>query len=72
VTYDIAESLIAIAEEAAAIMQSREQPPTMPAPGTDWLAQLLDVVSGAIEAQRRADWRQRQVSAAEFQKGLAP
>jgi hypothetical protein len=71
VTDDLAESLIAIAEEAAAIMQSREQPPTMPAPATDWLAQLLDVASGAIETQSRADWRQSQVSAAEFLKGLA-
>jgi hypothetical protein len=69
VTDDLAERLIAIAGEAVAIMQSQEQPPTMPAPAPDW--QLLDVASGAIETQRRADWRQSQVSAAEFLKGLA-
>jgi hypothetical protein len=43
----------------------------MPAPAPDWLAQLLDVASGAIETQRRADWPQRQ-AAPEFLKGLAP
>jgi hypothetical protein len=52
-------------------MQSQEQPPTVPVPAPDWLAKLLDVASGAIETKRRADWRQRQVSAAEFLKGLA-
>jgi hypothetical protein len=66
VTDDLAERLIAIAGEAVAIMQSQEQPPTMPAPAPDWLAQLLDVASGAIETQRRTDWRQRQVSAADI------
>jgi hypothetical protein len=71
VTDDLAERLIAIADEAPAVMQSQEQPPTMPAPAPDWLAQLLDVASGAIETQRRADWRQRQVLVAEFLKGLA-
>jgi hypothetical protein len=68
---ELADRLAEIAGNAAAIMQSQEQPPTMPAPAPDWLAQLLDVASGAIETQRRADWRQRQVSAAEFLKGSA-
>jgi hypothetical protein len=63
---DLADRLIATAGEAAAIMQSQEQLLTMPAPAPDWLAQLLDVASGVIETQRRADWRQRQVAAAEF------
>jgi hypothetical protein len=72
VTDDLADRPVAIADECAAIVQSQEQPPTMPALAADWLAQLLDVASGAIETQRRAGWRQRQVSTAEFQKGLAP
>jgi hypothetical protein len=71
VTDDLADRPVAIADEGAAIVQSQEQPPTMPALAADWLAQLLDVASGAIETQRRTDWRQRQVSAAEFLKGLA-
>jgi hypothetical protein len=68
---ELAERLIPIADEAAAIMQSQEQPLTMPAPAPDWLAPFLDVASGAIETQCRVGWRQRQVSTAEFLKGLA-
>jgi hypothetical protein len=71
VTDDLAERLIPIGSEAAAIMRSQEQPLTTPAPASDWLAQLLDVASGAIETQRRDSWRQRQVSTAEFLKGSA-
>jgi hypothetical protein len=71
VSDDLADRPVAIADQCAAVVQSQEQPPTMPASAADWLAQLLDVGSGAIETQRRADWRQRQVSAAEFLKGLA-
>ena len=53
VTDDLAERLIAIAGEAAAIMQSQEQPPKMPAPAPDWFPPFLDVASGAIETTSR-------------------
>jgi hypothetical protein len=71
ITNELADLLAEIAGKAADIMQSQEQPPIMSAPARDWLAQLLDVASGAIETQRRTDWRQSQVSAVEFVKGLA-
>jgi hypothetical protein len=71
VTDDLADRSVAIADEGAAIVQSQEQPPTMPASSTDWLARLLVVASGAIETQHRADRGQSQASAAEFLKGLA-
>jgi hypothetical protein len=69
---DLADRLAEIAGKAADIMQSQEQPPKISAPAPDGLAQLLDVASGVIETQRRSDWPQRQVSAPEFLKGLAP